>query len=113
MANKVRKVSIFEIVWYSITGALGLWGLTFITLGVIARNLRSSAGLFKADAAWNKATNLGFFGWGVIIFVSAVLLAVIVLLVNAKKADREVEKEQRRAARLAAATTASEEAAAE
>ena len=113
MAKKVRKVSIFEIVWYSITGLLGLWGLTFITLGVVARNLRSSAPLYKADASVSAASKLGFFSWGVIILVSAALLALIVLLVNAKKADREVEKEQRRAARLAAATTASEEAAAE
>ena len=103
MAKAQRKVSIFEIIWYSLTGGLGLWGLTFIILGVVARNLGENAGLSKANAKYASVMKLGFFEWGLILLVIGVVLATIVLLVNAKKADREVEKQQRRAARLAAA----------
>lgn len=106
MAKKNRKVSIFEIVWYSLTGGIALWGLTFITLGVIVRNLKSDAELVKGNNAWQAAMKLSYFNSGLILFAAGVLLAVIVLLINAKTADREVEKQQRRAARLAAASAA-------
>ena len=104
MAKKERKVSIFEIIWYSITGGIGLWGLTFIVLGVIARNLKSDAPLAKANAAWTKVMKMGYFNYGMIILAVGVIAAIIVLLIKAKTADREVEKQQRRAARLAAAS---------
>ena len=106
MAKKTRKVSIFEIVWYSLTGGLGLWGLTFIVLGIISRNLKSDAALAEADAAYKATMKLGYFNSGLILLSSATVLAVIVLLITAKKSDREVEKQQRRAARLAAANAA-------
>ena len=108
MAKKQRKLSIFEIVWYSLTGGIGLWGLVFITLGVVARNLTSDADLVKADSSYAATMKLGFLNSGLILLASGVLLAIIVLLINAKTADREVEKQQRRAARIAAATSASE-----
>ena len=103
MAKKENKLSIFEIIWYTLTGGLGLWGLTFITLGVICRFLKADAALSKTNAGYKAAMKLGYFDSGLILLGSAVVLAVIVLLVNAKKADREVEKQQRRAARLATA----------
>ena len=40
--------------------------------------------------------------WGIIFMAAGVLVGVIVLLVNAKKADREIEKKIRREQRLAA-----------
>ena len=109
MAKKQRKVSIFEIVWYSLTGALALWGLVFIVLGVIARNLTSDAELYKADASYAATMKLGFLNSGMILLSVGVVAAIIVLLIFAKTADREVEKQQRRAARLAAANNAAEE----
>ncbi len=108
--KKSNKISIFEIIWYSLCGGIGLWGLTFIVLGVIARNLKSDADLVLGDAAYKAAMKLGFFNSGLILLVAATLAAVIVLLITAKKADREVEKQQRRAARLAAANAAEEAA---
>lgn len=98
--KKNRKVSVFEIVWYSIMGAAAIWGLVFIILGIAARN----AGLKDAIYLANKSYPGGFLKTGIIVLVLASLLAIIVLLVNAKTADREVEKQQRRAARLAAAS---------
>ena len=104
MAKAKRKLSIFEIIWYSLTGGLGLWGLTFIVLGVIARNLRSDSALSKANAKYAEVMKLGYFESGIILLVIGVVLAIVVLLINAKKSDREVEKQQRRAARLASVT---------
>ena len=109
MAKKENnKISLFEIIWYSLTGGIGLWGLVFIVLGVVARNLTSSADLYKADAAYTATMKIGFFNSGLILLSAGVVLAIIVLLLNAKKADREVEKQQRRAARLAAANAVEE-----
>ena len=106
--KKTRKLSIFELVWYPLTGAIAVWGLTFIVLGVVARNLKSTADLVKADTAYAKTMGLGFFNWGMILLAIGVVLAIIVLLVYAKQADREVEKQQRRAARLAASSNVEE-----
>ena len=40
--------------------------------------------------------------WGIIFMAVGVLVAVVALVVNAKKADREIEKKVRREQRLAA-----------
>ena len=105
MAQKKLKISIFELVWYILTGGLAVWGLTFITLGIIERNLKPGSDLASADAAWKQAMKTDYFTAGIILLVVGVVLAVIVLLIFAKTADREVEKQQRRAARLAAASS--------
>ena len=103
MKKTNRKISIFEIVWYSVMAALAIWGLTFIVLGVMCRYLPDNDGLIAANDAYASKMHGGFLKYGMIILPVAALLAVLVLLINAKTADREVEKQQRRAARLAAA----------
>ena len=45
MKKANRKVSIFEIVWYVLCGLIALWGLAFLTLGVIVRHLRATDAL--------------------------------------------------------------------
>ncbi|HPY79816.1 MAG TPA: hypothetical protein PLY58_01485 [Bacilli bacterium] len=95
------KVSIFEIIAYSVCGAVGLWGLTYITLGLLARFLPVHNALAEVDAVVEKAFGLGLFLWGIIILAIATVVASFILLINAKKNDREVERETRRAARLA------------
>ena len=103
MAKKARKLSVFEIIWYSITGLLGAWGLTYVVFGIIVRNQGSNGALYGANATIANNFGLGgFFNWGLILVAIAVVLSVIVLLANAKKTDTEFEKNQRRAARLAA-----------
>ena len=109
MKKTNRKVSVFEIVWYTLTGLLAVWGLTYIVLGVVARNSRADSAIAKASSGYAKAMGLDFYGWGLILLAIGVVLMVIVLLANAKKADREVEKQQRRAARLAAANAVEQE----
>lgn len=81
-----------------------LWGLTYTVLGLIGDNLQvqsSSNYLKQASDTIAKLFGLGFFGWGLIIFSIGVVIAVVVLLVNARSTDRDFEKAQRRAARLA------------
>ena len=106
MAKKKLKVSVFEIIWYILTGLLGAWGLTFISLGIVARNSKAGSDIVMANYNWKQVMKTDYFTAGILILVSAIVLAVIVLLIFAKTADREVEKQQRRAARLAAANTA-------
>ena len=103
MSKKNKKLSVFEIVWYSICGAIGVWGLTYTVLGLIAENISLNPAnnpLLIASKSIENAFGLGFFGWGLILVSIATVAAVIVLLSNAKVADREYEKAQRRAARL-------------
>ncbi len=101
--KKKKQLSIFEIIWYSISGAIGLWGLVYIVLGIVANNLAipsKNNELLKASEAIKNAFGLDFFGWGLILLALGTILAVIVLLIKAKDSDREYEKSIRRAARL-------------
>lgn len=96
--KKTNKTKIFEIIWYSLCGAVALWGLTYTTLGVITR-FTSVEALIEADEVITNVFKLGFFGWGLIILSIAAVAIIIVLLINAKKVDREYEKTIRRQAR--------------
>ena len=106
MSTKKLKVSPFEIVWYLLTGAVALWGLVYIVLGLIAQFYPAPSAdnpLAKANGVIESKFGLGFLYWGLIILAIGVVAAVFVLCITAKTSDREVEKTQRRAARLAAA----------
>lgn len=94
----------FEFVWYILTGLVGVWGLTYIVLGLVAENLPITSedkGLVAANASFQKTFGLDFFYWGLIILAIAAVAAVIVLLLFSNKVDREYEKKVRRAQRLA------------
>lgn len=102
--NTKKELTLFERICYPVCGALMLWGLVYTILGLIGDNLQvdlSSNYLKQASNAIEKAFGLGFFGWGLIIFSIGVVVAVVVLLANARNTDRDYEKAQRRAARLA------------
>ena len=104
--TKKLPLSIFEIVWYSLMAGLGLWGLTYIVLGLVAAYAPipdADNKLVDGNNAIAKAFGLGFFGWGLIILAIAAVGAVIALLLTSRKADREYEKSQRRAAIRASA----------
>ena len=94
----------FEIVWYALTGLVGIWGLTYIVLGLVAQNLPITSedkGLVKVNGQFAKTFGLDFLGWGLIILAIAAVCAVIVLLLFSNKVDRDYEKTVRRAQRLA------------
>lgn len=95
MKSKVLS-KVFEIIAYAVAGLLGLWALTYIALGIACEFIRYDTAVAEANAK----LNLGFLWEGLIILASAVLLAVVVLLITAKRSDRDFEKAQRRAARL-------------
>lgn len=94
----------FELVWYCLTGLVGLWGLTYIVLGLVAENLpiqSEDEGLVLANSQFAKIFKLGFFSWGLIILAIAAVAAVVVLLLFSNKVDRDYEKKVRRAQRMA------------
>ena len=102
--KKALPLHPFEFVWYILTGLVGVWGLTYIVLGLVAQNLPITSedkGLVAANRTFQKTFGLDFFGWGLIILAIAAVAAVIVLLLFSNKVDREYEKNVRRAQRLA------------
>lgn len=107
MSNKASKLKIFEIVWYTLTGAVAVWGLTYVVLGLIAAFYPATVDsnpLAQANKVIVNNFGLGFLYWGLIILAIGVVSAAFVLCIAAKSTDRELEKVQRRAARLAAQT---------
>lgn len=100
MKNKLKHLSVFEIVAYSICLALGLWGFVYIVLGFICEFISVHTALREANNYIKATFGTGFLTCGLIVLGVAVVAAVIVLLINAKRSDRDFEKAQRRAARL-------------
>lgn len=101
MAENKKKlpISVFELVMYIICAVFGLWGVTFISLGIAVNFVHYKSGLVEGNKVLADALGgLGFLNLGIIVLVVAVIVAAIVLLVNAKVADRVYEKEQRRKA---------------
>ena len=97
-----RKVSIFEIVWYSICGLAALTGLVFIVLGLV--------GQFGGK---DFASLRDFSTPGYICLICGAVAASIVLIICAKGNDRAAEAAARRAARLAKVEASAEPAKAE
>ena len=100
MKRRLKQLSTFEIIAYSVLCLLGLWGFVYTILGFVCEFLSNHSGLKEANAYIKSTFGTGFLTCGLIVMVVSALAAVIVLLVNAKKSDRDYEKAQRRAARL-------------
>ena len=104
--NNKKKLPLhpFEMAWYALCALVGIWGLTYIVLGLVAENLPITSedkGLVKTSGEFAKTFGLDFLGWGLIILAIAGVAAVLVLLVFSSKVDRDYEKNVRRAQRLA------------
>ena len=115
MAKKLsgKALKIFEIIVYSICGAVALWGLTYIVLGLIANYGPIDNAIEEFNTSFTKLFKLGLFEWGLIIFCIGMGVGIIVLLSIATTVDKTNEKAARRAARLAkieADMTAAQEA---
>lgn len=92
----LKKLSRSEIVCYAISIFVSVVGLVFVILGIVGSNINTSSALAKAQSK---------FSWrwiGLIIIGCAVIFALIIMLVNARKVDRITEREQRRKQRLTA-----------
>lgn len=94
------KLSIFEIVAYSILLLLGLWGLVYACLGFACEFINYKSAVAIANNKIHDTFGLNFLWWGLIIMGIATVLAVIILCIFAKQSDRDFDKAQRRASRL-------------
>lgn len=99
--KKTRKLKPVELVIYICCGLFILWGLTYITLGLIAKYLPVTNSPLKiANATIARLFGLDMFGWGLILLILFALIAAVTMIVFAKSVDKDYEKSQRRAARL-------------
>jgi len=96
----MKKVTTKEFIWYLVCGLFGFLGLLCVIFGIIGYHMDSSAKLNFVQQFEDKI-NFPLRFIGLILIGAGVVLAIIVLLFNAKKADREVEKKIRREQRLA------------
>jgi len=91
-----KKLSTKEIIFYLIALAAFLTGVIFAILGIVGSHLSVDSYLFKVQIK---------FSWrwiGLIIIGCGVIIALITLLISAKKTDRISEREIRRKQRLSA-----------
>ena len=97
----MKKVTTKEFIWYAVCGLIVFLGLVCVIFGIIGYHMSSSSGLNFIEAFEEKIHfELRFLG--LILIGGGVALSIVVLLFNAKKADREVEKKVRREQRIAA-----------
>ena len=97
----MKKVTTKEFVWYAVCGIIAFLGLVAIVFGIIGYHMPSNLNFIEE---FQTAINFELRYLGLILLGVAVALSIIVLLFNAKKADREVEKKIRREQRIAAQT---------
>ncbi|MCQ2802006.1 MAG: hypothetical protein MJ222_05230 [Bacilli bacterium] len=95
----MKKISTKEFIWYAACGLVIVFGIICMVFGIIGYHMPASNNFIKDFEA---KIPLDLRIWGIIFMAAGVVVAVIALVVNAKKADREVEKKNRREQRLAA-----------
>jgi len=108
MEKTKLKLSPKEYIWYIIAGALAIWGLVEIVLGIVVLYIPQTASdnvLLQMEKAYKAAFGLGFLPWGLILLGIGILLGVIVLCACSTKGDKKSEKTSRRAARRTAMFT--------
>ena len=97
----MKKVTTKEFIWYLACGLIVFLGLVCVIFGIIGYHMTSSSGLNFVQSFEEKIKfDLRFLG--LILIGGGVAFSIVVLLINAKKADREVEKKIRREQRIAA-----------
>ena len=102
----MKKVTTKEFLWYLGCGLLGFIGLVAIIFGIIGYHMAGPTGT-NFITEFEDKINFQLRYIGLIFMGAGVVLALCVLLFNAKKADREVEKKVRREQRLAAQSSKS------
>ena len=95
----MKKISTKEFLWYAGCGLVVVFGIMCMVFGIVGYHLPSSNNFIKDFEA---KIPLDLRIWGIIFMAAGVIVAIIALIVNAKKADREIEKKVRREQRLAA-----------
>lgn len=95
----MKKVSVKEFIWYAACGVVVALGLICMIFGIVGYHMAGQTN-FILDFEAKLPFELRY--WGIIFMAAGVLVALVVLLVNAKKADREFDKKVRREQRIAA-----------
>lgn len=92
--KSLKKVSTAEIVWYSIAGLFILAGVTLAVLSIIGDYIGTSNWIRDAEQSmvnifkWNVSWRF----YGLVLAIVGVIILVITLWVNSKKADKEANK---------------------
>lgn len=98
----MNKVSTKEFIWYAGCGLVIVLGLICMIFGIVGDHMSVPASQNFIKTFQEKIPFQSLRLWGVLFLAIGLVVGVIVLLYNAKKADREVEKKIRREQRLAA-----------
>ena len=101
------KVTGKEFAWYLGGATIAAFGLILMVFGIVGHHMNVAADNNFIKVAEKKLIEgikvpFDFRVWGILIFVLGIAIVVIALVVNSKKADREVEKQLRRQQRQAA-----------
>lgn len=101
----MKKVTTKEFIWYAAGGLIIAFGLICVIFGIIGYRMTGPTSqnfIAEFEGKVFKKGKLDLRSFGLIIMAVGVIFSVVVLSVNAKKADREVEKKIRREQRIAA-----------
>lgn len=98
----MKKVTVKEFIWYAGCALVAVLGLIAITFGIVGYYMPSTAETGNFVEVFENKIHFELRWIGLIAIAAAVVVFIICLLVNAKKADRDVEKKLRREQRIAA-----------
>ncbi len=103
-SKKQHRISWKEWIFLGIAIFLGVSGLALLITGLVGDNLGIALNLNpikQAEIAMDSAGfHMNFRNLGLVILAVGALVAIITLLVNAKKSDREHDRRMRRLERL-------------
>lgn len=110
----MKKVSGKEFAWYVAGGIFAIGGIALIIFGIIGSHMSVALAdnfIKSAEEALINAIKVpfDFRVWGIILLALGMLIVVLTLNYNAKKADREIEKTIRRQQRLNAGVSSTVE----
>lgn len=97
----MKKVTTKEFIWYAACGLVIFLGLLSVIFGIIGYQMSVPTGMNFIET-FEEKIKFSLRYLGLILIGCGVAVGIIVLLFNAKKADREVEKKIRREQRIAA-----------
>lgn len=98
----MKKISNKEFIWYLVCGVIAVFGILLMIFGIVGNHMTDVAYNDNFIKVFEDTNGIDLRLWGIIFMAIGVIVAVIVLLVNARKSDKEREKQIRREQRLAA-----------
>ena len=101
------KVTGKEFAWYLGGATIAAFGIILMIFGIVGHHMNVAADNNFIKVAEKKLIEaikvpFDFRIWGIMVFLFGIAIVVIALVINSKKADREVEKQLRRQQRQAA-----------